>query len=460
MFGKCFAGLLGLSLGCAGALQAKAGYVYSDYSWKTYKGHEYAITFEYNKWTDAEAEAVAVGGHLATINDAAENAWLTDAFNGFYTRGIQHPSWSIAWIGMRRVGTEWGWASGEPVTYTAPILTSDGNWMPDNPQNHDDGGPHAYLHTANHFAPGTWANHEAEDWYPSWNPRGIIELDAAPPTTPRTYAIIVGSRAPARDNQGNLIPDAVRGDLDAAHIQAALDWATETHVIQVNWNDPDTIADSIQNAMTSFIDDIRAGDTLLFYYSGHGSGSLDSSVDVDEELNAISGGSYLDDTLTSLLGDTRLSQVKKVVFLDACFSGGFWKNDGDSDFDLETLNNVALLAAASENTYAFTDTDAGDGTGLWTNAFLPLLNPDTTYQQLADLTETIAAEQNSITGFFKDDGFGTGIWEPAAYFSPDFDPARWRLDGTVVPEPSSIIMCLLGYALLVGFGWKQRRRRK
>src|SRR6476661_4163642 len=51
-------------------------------------GHEYRLTCgEYwgasdtsvptpPDWFDAEAEAVAFGGHLATINDEAENLWL------------------------------------------------------------------------------------------------------------------------------------------------------------------------------------------------------------------------------------------------------------------------------------------------------------------------------------------------------------------------------------------------
>src|SRR5262245_59615233 len=64
-------------------------------------GHEYYLLAP-GSWATAEAAAVALGGHLATINDAAENNWVLSTF---LDRGD-------AWIGYRRVGAEWVWVSG------------------------------------------------------------------------------------------------------------------------------------------------------------------------------------------------------------------------------------------------------------------------------------------------------------------------------------------------------------
>ena len=74
-----------------------------------------------NTWTGAEAEAVSLGGHLATINDAAENAWIVSKFGD----GSRH-----LWIGLSDARTEgdfkWvngdtaafrNWSSGEPNNY-------------------------------------------------------------------------------------------------------------------------------------------------------------------------------------------------------------------------------------------------------------------------------------------------------------------------------------------------------
>src|SRR6185436_19609701 len=86
-------------------------------------------------WVEAEAAAVALGGHLATIRSVAEQAWIYDNFSrwGAIERHL--------WIGLydadpRHNATipearksEFIWTSGEPVSYS---LWSDGepnNWQ-------------------------------------------------------------------------------------------------------------------------------------------------------------------------------------------------------------------------------------------------------------------------------------------------------------------------------------------
>ncbi len=81
-------------------------------------GHFYyllAPTF----WTNAESQAQTLGGHLVTINDAAENAWVLQSFGGFGT----------LFIGFTDQGHEgtWVWTSGEPVAFV--------NWNAGEPNN-------------------------------------------------------------------------------------------------------------------------------------------------------------------------------------------------------------------------------------------------------------------------------------------------------------------------------------
>lgn len=76
-------------------------------------GHAYYVTDALTTWDASEAWAIALGGHLVTINDAAENAWVVDS--------LQLTSDSY-WIGARddanSTDTVFDWVTGEPWSYT------------------------------------------------------------------------------------------------------------------------------------------------------------------------------------------------------------------------------------------------------------------------------------------------------------------------------------------------------
>jgi hypothetical protein len=86
-------------------------------------GHLYYTFDDVLTWPGAEALAVTLGGHLVTINDAAENAWILSTLT---TTGQTY------WIGANDAATEGSflWVSGEPFSYT--------NWAVTEPD--DDGG--------------------------------------------------------------------------------------------------------------------------------------------------------------------------------------------------------------------------------------------------------------------------------------------------------------------------------
>ena len=86
----------------------------------------------------AVAQATEEKAHLVTINDAAEQAWLTAVFgHEFY------------WIGLSNAEKEgqWQWDNGEPVTYE--------NWLPDDFFSESaDAGERDYAVTT--FTDGKW----------------------------------------------------------------------------------------------------------------------------------------------------------------------------------------------------------------------------------------------------------------------------------------------------------------
>ena len=140
-------------------------YVYSDYDWIEYNGHQYALTLEYSDWSQSEAWANEIGFHLVTINDESENTWLTETFYeddpiwiGFY-QDHDDP-------GFSEPGGGWKWTSGEPIAYT--------NWKPGLEPNNGPGGGDEDFACLYIDIPGVW-----NDWgpeTPSYYPvNGIIE---------------------------------------------------------------------------------------------------------------------------------------------------------------------------------------------------------------------------------------------------------------------------------------------
>ncbi len=77
-------------------------------------GHTYYL-LDSAAWTDAEAQAVALGGHLATVRSAAENQWIVNQFAGGSTANRR------LWIGLHRVANDavFGWTSNEADTFTS-----------------------------------------------------------------------------------------------------------------------------------------------------------------------------------------------------------------------------------------------------------------------------------------------------------------------------------------------------
>ena len=89
--------------------------------------HTYGLTGAMT-WLDAEQLAVRLGGHLVTVNDRAEQDWLTGTFPGEWL-----------WIGLNDRAHEgkWVWSSGTRVTFTAWEENEPDNWKGYDPLGED-----------------------------------------------------------------------------------------------------------------------------------------------------------------------------------------------------------------------------------------------------------------------------------------------------------------------------------
>lgn len=126
-------------------------------------GHTYYLLTQ-NTWTNAEVEAVALGGHLATIRNAEEQRWIFDTFGG---------QGGSLWIGLtdqEQEGT-FKWISGEPVDYT--------NWEEAEPDN-GTGGVEHYTHIwpPGNRSPGKWNDYLNADNVFGISIYGVVEISA------------------------------------------------------------------------------------------------------------------------------------------------------------------------------------------------------------------------------------------------------------------------------------------
>lgn len=142
-------------------------------------GHTYYLLAP-AAWSDSEAEAVSLGGHLATINDQAEHDWVWNTFVSFIP---PNPPATLGngglWIGYTDsevFGTsegDWVWVSGESSSYT--------NWYPGEPNNAPGNDPSAggedfaFLWVVNN---GQWldANNTGSGNWVS----GVVEVETVP----------------------------------------------------------------------------------------------------------------------------------------------------------------------------------------------------------------------------------------------------------------------------------------
>lgn len=79
-------------------------------------GNYYALTMTAEHYLDARAEANATGNHLVTVNDAAENTWLYNAFGT-----IAANQGARLWVGFTDEVSEgtFVWDNGEAATFTS-----------------------------------------------------------------------------------------------------------------------------------------------------------------------------------------------------------------------------------------------------------------------------------------------------------------------------------------------------
>jgi len=96
-------------------------------------GHTYYMLTS-TTWSDAEVQAVALGGHLVTINNHNEQDWVYNTFAPLIEPGEAQSMW-IGYTDSELFGASegsWRWINGETPSYV--------NWDQGEPNNYDYSG--------------------------------------------------------------------------------------------------------------------------------------------------------------------------------------------------------------------------------------------------------------------------------------------------------------------------------
>ncbi len=135
-------------------------------------GHDYYMLGA-ESWTNSEADAIGMGGHLATVRSATENAWILNTFAGYGT------STYGLWIGLtdptpkdsQAYPADFVWSSGELSGYR--------HWGSGEPNNgHDDFYTVIVRRVYNLLVVGDW--NDVDNNGESFTAYGIVEVVPEP----------------------------------------------------------------------------------------------------------------------------------------------------------------------------------------------------------------------------------------------------------------------------------------
>jgi PKD repeat protein len=193
-------------------------------------GHYYLLTSGPLEWNQAEAQAVAMGGHLVSITSQEEQNFVVKNFL------LMGREFNIYWLGLTDSGEEgnFRWTSGEDVAYT--------NWIPFEPD--DAGGNEDYAamnwtsaHNYGGFSMWSDVGALGSPAYGDYNGFvGIVELDAPLPS----QRVTVYNAAPAISSVSS--PASVIGGA-AAGVAVTLSAPfsdpgfLDTHSASIDWGD-------------------------------------------------------------------------------------------------------------------------------------------------------------------------------------------------------------------------------
>jgi len=280
--------------------------------------------------------------------------------------------------------------------------------------------------------------------------------------TPRLFGLAIGQND-GHQARGDIAAQAVFDKLSSKPTWASVSEGNTSAPLVFESNFNDHLGASVSSRLDSM--QVRAGDTVVFFYNGHGGplsgygdggetamdlGLFGSNSSTDDEIFA---SDLSDDDLYQLFNTDKWRDVRKIFLLDSCHSGGFIGSSASDVGDLEKLSNFALFASALEDGLA--QGDPFDGQGIWSKyLLLPSLDDAdlTTMSLQVSINSRLGSIIDSFSGqtvpLFDMNAPGTsGLFSmtPYSIVSSDFDAASPFIP---VPEPSTVLLAIIGFVFI------------
>ena len=151
-------------------------------------GHIYHLLAT-SSWPDAEAEAVTLGGHLVTVNDSAEDAFVYSTFGPAAIAHSPATGKVNLWLGYNDIASEgnFAWVSGLTSNYT--------DWFNDQPQ--DNFGDEDYVGirvrgSSGAIPVGHWIDIVSDGRLGDLN-YGVVEVDGMGPGAPEPSTFLLAT---------------------------------------------------------------------------------------------------------------------------------------------------------------------------------------------------------------------------------------------------------------------------
>ena len=298
------------------------------------RGNSAYVIVQGPTWEEAEANAVKLGGHLVTINDASEQAFLSSAV----------PNENL-WIGYTDSSQEgrWKWADGTTSLYT--------NWQPGEPNNQGGGENWALMYAGSR----TWNDGYNKD-HGLWLQRGIAEINLAPNSAPTGTPSITGTL-----KAGSTVT------IDAFTIQDADNFTGYTPTYQYAWETSTdgttwsklTSTDATDNNTTYTLTSSEVGKKIrgvVSYLDGYGtnesipttaSATITSQNQAPTDLTLSSSGITENSAGGTVIGTLSATDPDAGSTFTYALAAGNGTNDADNNLVTISGNQVLVKSGAA-----------------------------------------------------------------------------------------------------------------